>query len=70
MIDPKKDRVVKSGSELARQMAEDRFKQREARQTEGAKATAEYHAEGAATRKKTAKLRAQRLAKEADEIKD
>jgi hypothetical protein len=51
-------------SEQARQQAERRFKQEE-RARDGRKAMIEYEAEAVATRKKTARLKALRLAKEA-----
>jgi hypothetical protein len=51
-------------SEQARQQAEKRFKQEE-RARDGRKAMIEYEAEAVATRKKTARLKALRLAKEA-----
>ena len=50
-------------SERARQLAEKRFKQEE-RAQDGRKAMTEYEAEARATREKTARLRALRLAKE------
>ncbi len=52
-------------SEQARQQAERRFKQDE-RVRDGRKAMAEYEAEARAIREKTARLRALRLAKEAE----
>jgi hypothetical protein len=51
-------------SEQARQLAEKRFKQEE-RAQDGRKAMTEYEAEARATREKTARLKALRLAKEA-----
>jgi len=51
-------------SEQARQLAEKRFKQEE-RALDGRKAMAEYEAQARATREKTARLKALRLAKEA-----
>lgn len=51
-------------SEQARQQAE-RSVKREERALDGRKAMAEYEAEARATREKTARLRALRLAKEA-----
>jgi hypothetical protein len=51
-------------SELSRQQAERRFKQEE-RAQDGRKAMIEYEAEARATREKTARLKALRLAKEA-----
>jgi hypothetical protein len=52
-------------SEQARQQAEKRFNQEE-RARDGRKAMIEYEAEAVATREKTARLRALRLAKEAE----
>jgi len=49
----------------ARLTAEAKFKKLEERRSDGAKAKAEYEAVAEATRKKTARLKAQRLAKEA-----
>ena len=51
-------------SEQPRQQAEKRFKQEE-RARDGRKAMTEYEAEARATREKTARLKALRLAKEA-----
>jgi len=51
-------------SEQARQQAEKRFKQEE-RARDGRKAMTEYEAEARATLEKTARLKALRLAKEA-----
>ena len=48
-------------------LAEAKFKRKEMQAREGMTAMAEYHAEKAAERKKTAKLRELRLAKEAAE---
>ena len=56
--------IFSVNSEQARQQAEKRFKQEE-RAQDGRKAMAEYEAEARATREKTARLRALRLAKEA-----
>jgi hypothetical protein len=44
------------------------FKRKEQRARDGAKATAEYEAAGVALRKKTARLKALRLAKEGAEL--
>jgi hypothetical protein len=52
-------------SEQARERAERNFK-REERALDGRKAMAEYEAQAVATRKKTARLKALRLAKEAE----
>ena len=51
--------------EQALSRAEETFKKKEKRATEAAKAMAEYNAGLIATREKTARLRAQRLAQEA-----
>jgi hypothetical protein len=51
-------------SDQARQRAEKRFKQEE-RALDGRKAMTEYQAQALATREKTARLKALRLAKEA-----
>ena len=53
-------------TEQARQQAEKRFKHEE-RAQDGRNALAEYEAAASATREKTARLRALRLAKEARE---
>ena len=50
-------------------LAEAKFKRKEMQQRDGVNAMAEYHADKVAERKKTAKLREQRLAKEAAEAK-
>ncbi len=50
-------------------LAEAKFKRKEMQQRDGLNAMAEYHADKVAERKKTAKLREQRLAKEAAEAK-
>jgi hypothetical protein len=52
------------GSDQARQRAEKRFKQEE-RARDGQKAMIEYEVQARATREKTARLKALRLAKEA-----
>jgi hypothetical protein len=52
-------------SDQARQRAEKSFRQQE-RAREGREAMAEYEAQARATRKKTARLKALRLAKEAE----
>ena len=56
-------------SDDLRSRAEASFK-KELKAREGAKAMMEYEAEGHAVRKKTARLKALRLAKEASEISD
>ena len=53
-----------SDSETARHRAEVRFKKKELQVREGAKAMADYEAVGRAVEKKTARLKALRLAKE------
>jgi hypothetical protein len=50
----------------ARERAEAAFKKKEQRLREGQQAMAEYEAGGAATRAKTARLRALRLARDAN----
>ena len=56
-------------SDQARQRAEKRFKQEE-RAREGRKAMTEYEAQALATRAKTARLKALRLAKEAQALNE
>jgi hypothetical protein len=51
-------------SEVARHRAEASFKKKELQAREGAKAMADYEAVGRAVEKKTARLKALRLAKE------
>ena len=53
-----------------RAAAEARFKKKEKAASEGAKAMAEHQAAGEATRKKTERLKSERLAKEAADKKD
>ena len=53
-----------SNSEAARNRAEASFKKKELQAREGAKALADYEAVGRAVEKKTARLKALRLAKE------
>jgi hypothetical protein len=57
--------IVMSTSDEARNRAEASFKKKEQQAREGAKAMADYEAAGRALEKKTARLRALRLAKEA-----
>ena len=52
----------------ARKRAEASFTSKEQRARDGARAMAEYEAAGVALRKKTARLKALRLAKEAAEL--
>ena len=52
-----------------REEAEARFKKREIAAREGSKAMAEHQAAGVATRKKTERLKSERLAKEAAQKK-
>ena len=58
----------KFDKEETRIQAEAKFKRKEAQALEGAKAMAEYEAAAVALRKKTARLKALRLAKEAAEM--
>jgi hypothetical protein len=53
-----------SNSEAARHRAEVSFKKKELKVREGAEAVADYEAAGRAVEKKTARLKALRLAKE------
>ena len=54
-----------NNSKEARDRAEATFKKQEQRAREGAKAMAEYEAEGRAMREKTARLKSLRMAKQA-----
>ena len=54
-----------NNSKEARDRAEAGFKKQEQRAREGAKAMADYEAEGRATREKTARLKSLRLAQQA-----
>ena len=54
-----------NNSKEARDRAEASFKKQEQRAREGAKAMADYEAEGRATREKTARLKSLRMAKQA-----
>jgi hypothetical protein len=54
-----------NNSKEARERAEATFKKQEQRAREGAKAMAEYEAEGRAMREKTARLKSLRMAKQA-----
>ena len=56
-----------SNSEAARHRAKASFKKKELQVREGAKAMADYEAVGRAVEKKTARLKALRLAKEEEE---
>jgi hypothetical protein len=56
--------MIKTSTEILKRRAEARFKQ-EARALDGRKAMTEYEAQVLAIREKTARLRALRLAKEA-----
>jgi len=60
----KKETTFMSNSEAARHRAEANFKKKELQVREGAKAVADYEATGRAVEKKTARLKALRLAKE------
>jgi hypothetical protein len=57
-----------TNSKEAKDLAEARFKSKEERARDGAKAMMEYEAAGVALREKTARLKAARLAKEAAEL--
>jgi len=57
--------LSKSPKEMQQERAEASFKRKEVQAREATKAMADYQAATAATREKTARLRAQRLAKEA-----
>jgi hypothetical protein len=59
-----KETTFVSDSETARHRAEARFKKKELQAREGAEAVADYEAAGRAVEKKTARLKALRLAKE------
>ena len=54
-----------NNSKEARDRAEASFKKQEQRAREGAKAMADYEAEGRATREKTVRLKSLRMAKQA-----
>ena len=54
-----------NNSKEARDRAEASFKKQEQRAREGAKAMADYEAEGRATREKTARLKSLRMARQA-----
>ena len=57
---------MKATSQQAHERAEAVFKKKEAQLREGQKAMAEYQAEGRAIRDRTARLKALRLAREAE----
>jgi hypothetical protein len=59
---------LKQVSQEARARAEAVFRKKEAQQREGQKAMAEYQAQNRAVRDRTAKLRALRLAQEAESM--
>jgi hypothetical protein len=59
--------LPKSAKEEAQARAEASFKRKEDQARDGKKAAAEYEANRLATRERTAKLRAQRLARDAAE---
>ena len=59
---------MSNNKQQAQDRAEATFKKKEQRAIEGAKAMKEYEAEGIAVQKKTARLKALRLAKEAAEL--
>ena len=62
-----KEITLANNSKEARDKAEANAKKQEQRAREGAKAMADYEAEGRAVRERTAKLKSLRLAKEAAE---
>jgi hypothetical protein len=62
-----KEAILANNSKEARDRAEASFKKQEQRAREGAKAMADYEAEGRAMREKTARLKSLRMAKEAAE---
>jgi hypothetical protein len=64
-ITARKEAILANNSKEARDRAEASFKKQEQRAREGAKAMADYEAEGRATREKTARLRSLRMAREA-----
>jgi len=61
-----KELSLKSTSQQAHDRAEAAFKKKETQLREGQKAMAEYHAQQRAIRDKTARLRALRLARDAE----
>jgi len=63
-----KEVLLATNSKEARDRAEARFTSKEQRARDGARAMAEYEAAAVALRKKTARLKALRLAKEAAEL--
>jgi hypothetical protein len=63
----RKEAILANNSKEARDRAEASFKKQEQRAREGAKAVADYEAEGRAMREKTARLKSLRMAKEAAE---
>jgi hypothetical protein len=60
-----KETTLANNSKEARDRAEATFKKQEQRAREGAKAMADYEAEGRAMREKTARLKSLRMAKQA-----
>jgi hypothetical protein len=63
----RKEAILANNSKEARDRAEASFKKQEQRAREGAKAMADYEAEGRAMREKTARLKLLRMAKQAAE---
>ena len=63
----RKEVILANNSKEARDRAEASFKKQEQRAREGAKAMADYEAEGRAMREKTARLKLLRMAKQAAE---
>jgi hypothetical protein len=64
-VGPATESVLSKNPKEMQEKAEASFKRKETQAREATKAMADYHAAGAATREKTARLRALRLAKEA-----
>jgi hypothetical protein len=65
LIHRSKESTLANNSKEARDRAEYSFKKQEQRAREGAKAMADYEAEGRATREKTARLKSLRMAQQA-----
>jgi hypothetical protein len=65
LIHRSKESTLANNSKEARDRAESSFKKQEQRAREGAKAMADYEAEGRAMREKTARLKSLRMAQQA-----
>jgi len=65
LIHRSKEAILANNSKEARDRAESSFKKQEQRAREGAKAMADYEAEGRAMREKTARLKSLRMAQQA-----